>query len=59
MKQETTKEKIIRKLTSRKLWVAICAFVALILVACGWTEADAAKITLHHRRRHGGRGGRP
>lgn len=45
MKQETTKEKIIRKLTSRKLWVAICAFVALILVACGWTEADAAKIT--------------
>ena len=45
MKQETTKEKVIRKLTSRKLWVAVCAFVALILAACGWTEADAAKIT--------------
>ena len=32
MKQETTKEKIIRKLTSRKLWVAICAFVALFCI---------------------------
>ena len=45
MKTETTKEKIIRKVTSRKLWTAVCAFVALILAARGWTEAEAAQIT--------------
>lgn len=45
MKQETTKEKIIRKLTSRKLWAAVCAFVVLIAVAMGKTEAQAAQIS--------------
>jgi len=38
------KDVIIRKLTSRKLWVSICAFVTLILVATGWTENQAAQI---------------
>ena len=33
-----TKENIIRKLTSRKFWMAVCGFVALIMVACGKTK---------------------
>ena len=45
MKKETTKEKIIRKLTSRKLWAAVCAFAVLIAVAMGKTEAQAAQIS--------------
>lgn len=38
------KENIIRKLTSRKLWMSICAFVSLIAVALGLTENEAAQI---------------
>ena len=38
------KDAIIRKLTSRKLWVSICAFVTLILVATGISENEAAQI---------------
>lgn len=34
-----------RKLTSRKLWVAVAEFVAGIIVACGGTESVAVKIT--------------
>ena len=45
MKKETTKEMIVRKLTSRKLWVAICAFVSLLVVALGHTEGEAAQVT--------------
>ena len=45
MKKETTKEKIIRKLTSRKLWAAICAFAVLIAVAMGMSEAEAAQVS--------------
>ena len=45
MKQETTKEKIIRKLTSRKLWAAICAFAVLVAVAMGMSEAEAAQVS--------------
>lgn len=40
-----TKEQIIQKLTSRKLWVSICAFVSLILVANGKSEAEAEQVT--------------
>ena len=39
------KEEIIRKLTSRKFWMAVCGFVGLLLVASGMTEAEAAQIT--------------
>lgn len=39
------KDDIIRKLTSRKFWVAVCSFVALLVVAVGHTEAEAAQIT--------------
>ena len=45
MKKENTKDAIIRKLTSRKLWMSICAFVSLIAVALGLTENEAAQIT--------------
>ena len=35
----------VRKLTSRKLWVAICGFVAGLVVAFGGTEGQATQIT--------------
>lgn len=33
-----------RKLTSRKLWVSVCAFVSLLIVALGGTENEAAQV---------------
>ena len=33
-----------RKLTSRKFWLAVCAFVTLILIACGKTTEQAKQI---------------
>lgn len=33
-----------RKLTSRKFWIAVCAFVSLIMIACGKTEAEAKQV---------------
>lgn len=33
-----------RKLTSRKFWLAVCAFVTLILVACGKTTEEAKQV---------------
>lgn len=42
---ETTKEKIIRKLTSRKLWSAVVSFVTLLLTANNFTENEAAQVT--------------
>lgn len=44
MKKESTRDAIIRKLTSRKLWMSVCAFVSLIAVALGLTENEAAQI---------------
>ena len=44
-KKETIPEMIIRKLTSRKLWMAVCAFVSLLVVALGHTESEAAQVT--------------
>ena len=35
----------LRKLTSRKWWTSIAAFVTLIIVACGGTENDATQIS--------------
>lgn len=40
-----TKEDLIRKLTSRKFWVAVASFVALLALAAGKSEQDAAQIT--------------
>ena len=34
-----------RKLTSRKLWVSVCAFVALLVIFVGGTESEATQIT--------------
>lgn len=34
-----------RKLTSRKFWVAIASFVALVWVAAGGSESQAAQVT--------------
>lgn len=34
-----------RKLTSRKLWVAVAALVTNIIIACGGAEAVAAQVT--------------
>ena len=39
------KETIIRKLTSRKLWVAVSEFVAMLIVALGGAESAAAQVT--------------
>lgn len=34
-----------RKLTSRKLWVAVAALVTNVILACGGAEAVAAQVT--------------
>lgn len=39
-----TKQDIIRKLTSRKLWLAIIGFVTPLLLAFGVEENDTAQI---------------
>lgn len=39
-----TKQDIIRKLTSRKLWLSVASFVSMLLVAQGRAEADAAQV---------------
>ena len=44
MQNETMKEMIIRKLTSRKLWVAIADFVAMLMIYRGTGENEAAQV---------------
>lgn len=34
----------VRKLTSRKLWVSVCSFVSMMVVATGGTESEAAQV---------------
>lgn len=34
-----------KKLTSRKLWVSVCGFVSLLVVAMGGTESEAAQVS--------------
>lgn len=34
----------VRKLTSRKFWLAIANFVTMMIVACGGTENQAAQV---------------
>lgn len=41
---ETTKEMVIRKLTSRKLWAAVCNLVTMLMIARGCSEAAAAQV---------------
>ena len=39
------KETVIRKLTSRKLWLAVIGFVTPLLLAFGVTENATAQVT--------------
>ena len=39
-----SKETIIRKLTSRKFWVALVGFIVPLIIAFGVSEAQAAEI---------------
>lgn len=40
-----TKEQIIRKLTSRKLWMAVALFVSGLMVAFGGSEAASQTVS--------------
>ena len=40
-----TKNDIIRKLTSRKFWIAVVGFITPLLLAFGVAESDAAQVT--------------
>ena len=42
---DMTKKDIIRKLTSRKLWVSIASFVSMLIVAYGGAESEAAQVS--------------
>lgn len=39
------KQDLIRKITSRKFWVALVAFVSALLAAFKFAESDIAQIT--------------
>ena len=39
-----TKADIVRKLTSRKFWVAVAAFITPLMLAFGMTEATATQV---------------
>ena len=40
----TMKETIIRKLTSRKLWLAVSEFVSMLIIALGYAENAATQV---------------
>lgn len=40
-----TRQEWIRKLTSRKLWLAVAAFVSGLILAFGGTESSAATVS--------------
>jgi hypothetical protein len=40
-----TKKDILRKLTSRKLWLSVASFVSMLFVALGKTENEAAQVS--------------
>ena len=39
-----THKDIIRKLSSRKFWMALSGFVSMLIVALGGTETEGAKV---------------
>lgn len=39
-----TKQDIVRKLTSRKLWVAVSEFVAMLMIYFGAAESSATQV---------------
>lgn len=40
-----SKKEIIRKLTSRKLWLSVASFVSMMAVALGHSENEAAQLS--------------
>lgn len=40
-----TKQDLIRKLTSRKFWMSLAAFIAELIVAFGYAESTAAQVS--------------
>ena len=40
-----SKKDLVRKLTSRKFWVAVASFVSMLIIACGGAEETAVQIT--------------
>ena len=38
------KDDIIRKLTSRKLWLSVASFISMLMVALNYTENQAAQV---------------
>lgn len=39
------KENIIRKLTSRKLWLSVASFVSMLVIAIGGEQSQATQIS--------------
>lgn len=39
------KDNIIRKLTSRKLWLSIASFVSMLIIYFGGAESEAAQVS--------------
>ena len=44
MRKKIAWDNIVRKLTSRKLWVAVAEFVSMMIIACGGSENQATQI---------------
>ena len=44
-KNETTKEIIIRKLTSRKLWVSVISFISAIMIFYNCPESEVNQVS--------------
>ena len=40
-----SKNDIIRKLTSRKLWLSVASFISMLCVAFGKTQSEAAQVS--------------
>lgn len=40
-----SKKEIVRKLTSRKLWLSIASFVSMLVIALGKSQSEAAQIS--------------
>ena len=44
-KNETTKEMVIRKLTSRKLWVSLISFISAIMIFYHCPESEVNQVS--------------
>ena len=39
------KDKLVRKLTSRKLWLSVTSFVSMLIIYFGGAESEAAQVS--------------